>query len=153
MLDKTRGGLARASGPVWRTRLATAAITGLVAVAAAACEEDVITTVISIPDTLSISVVSQSAGGEITSATELTLAVGETATVRATVLNALGLAVGGLTINWTSTAPGVASVSGDGVVTALSPGDAVITATGGGTSSSLAVTVTEVASPAVAAGG
>jgi hypothetical protein len=146
MLDETRGGLAGWSGPVWRVRLATAAIIGLVAIAASACEEDVITTVGGIPDTLSISVVSRSPGGELSNVTELTLAVGETTTLGVTALNALGLAVASPTISWMSTASGVASVSGDGVVTGVSPGDAFIIATAGGASTSLAVTVTEVAS-------
>lgn len=152
MLDHTRGfAPGRVAG--WRSGLTVAAIAGLVAVSVAACETDVITTVIGIPDTLSISVDPRSPGGQLGSVTDLTLAVGETKALRATALDALGLVVATPTITWTSTVPGVASVSGDGVVTAVSPGDAVITATAGDASTSAAITVTETTSVAVAAGG
>lgn len=69
--------------------------------------------------------------------TELTLTVGESAQLTATVLpeNASDP-----TVSWSSSDPAVATVEG-GLVTALGKGTAVITATAGGQSATSTVTV------------
>ena len=58
----------------------------------------------------------------------LTLPIGASATLEATVRNADGQTLPDRTIVWTSSAAGIASVSSAGVVTALEPGTATITA-------------------------
>ena len=58
-----------------------------------------------------------------------TLTVGQTVTLVATPLDAAGQPLTGRAVTWTSGSPGVASVSAAGVVTAVSIGSAVITAT------------------------
>lgn len=70
-----------------------------------------------------------------------TLTEGETLPLSATALNGLGEPAVGATVSWSSSAPGVASVSAAGVVTAVAPGTASVTATAGGRSASAAVTV------------
>ncbi|MEQ9569005.1 MAG: Ig-like domain-containing protein [Longimicrobiales bacterium] len=72
------------------------------------------------------------------SPTSLTLFVGDTEALAASVSGA-----GGATVNWTSSATGVAMVSTSGVVTAVGLGTATITATvaGEGASATAAVTV------------
>ena len=148
MLKTTR----RRSAPVRSARasrsgVAVGAIAVLVTLSVGACQaDDVITTVIGLPDTLRISVLPGTSGTYSGTVTALTLSVGETATLRVTALNAIGLSVGSPAVTWTSTAPNVASVSGDGVVTAVSPGDAVIRAAAGDVVSRVEVTVGEAAS-------
>ena len=60
--------------------------------------------------------------------TELTLAVGDSAHLAATGLNALGLALGQVPVSWTSSDDGVLSVSPEGLLRAVAPGNAEITA-------------------------
>ena len=69
------------------------------------------------------------------------LTVGETAHFTAEALDARGAVLSGRPAAWSSSRPNVASVSGSGVVTALSPGSAVITATIEGKTSVAAITV------------
>jgi murein DD-endopeptidase MepM/ murein hydrolase activator NlpD len=59
---------------------------------------------------------------------QLTLSVGERAHLVATVRDSAGQTVSGRTVNWASSAPEVAVVSPAGLVTALAPGRATISA-------------------------
>lgn len=70
-----------------------------------------------------------------------TLVTGNTATLTATPRDASGNALSGRTIAWASSAPGVATVSSSGVVTAVAAGTASITATSEGRTGSATVTV------------
>ncbi len=65
-----------------------------------------------------------------------------TTTATATPKDASGNTLSGQSITWSSTAPSVATVTSSGVITAVSAGSASITATSGGKSGSVAVTVT-----------
>jgi len=76
--------------------------------------------------------------------------VGSTVQLTATPLDASGNPLGGRTITWTSSAPGVATVSASGVVTGVSVGGATITATSEGKSGSSAITVNPVPVASVA---
>lgn len=68
--------------------------------------------------------------------------VGQTASVGATPVNAGGVAIPGVTCTFTSSAPAIASVNRtSGQVAALSPGEAIITATCGDKSASITITV------------
>lgn len=69
------------------------------------------------------------------------LTVGETAQFTVEPLDARGAVLTGRAVAWSSSRPNVASVSGNGFVTALSTGSAIITATIEGKSSVAAVTV------------
>ena len=69
------------------------------------------------------------------------LTVGETAQLIAEPLDAQGNVLSGRSVAWSSGRPGVATVSETGSVTALSPGNAIITATVEGKSGVGAITV------------
>jgi len=69
------------------------------------------------------------------------LAVGETAQLTAEPLDARGAVLSGRSVAWSSSRPNVASVNGSGVVTAVSPGNAIITATVEGRNGVAGVTV------------
>ena len=91
--------------------------------------------------------VSQVATSITLSSTDLTLAsVGDTSTVTATVLDALGETISGATVTWASSDTDVATVSAAGLVTSVANGDATITATSGTASATASVTVSQVAS-------
>ena len=66
---------------------------------------------------------------------------GETAEATATARDAMGNVVAGQPVTWTSSNPRVATVSGSGVVVAVSPGTASIIATVGGVSGEATLTV------------
>src|SRR6266513_2369145 len=70
------------------------------------------------------------------------LLMGATVQLTATPKDALGNPLSGRVVTWASTAPGVAAVSGTGLVTGLGIGGVTITATSEGQSGSAAVTVT-----------
>ena len=69
------------------------------------------------------------------------LTVGETAQLTAEPLDAQGAVLSGRSVAWSSSKPNVATVSGEGVVTAISAGSAIITATVEGKSGVGAITV------------
>lgn len=73
-----------------------------------------------------------------------TLPVGTTATAAASAVNAAGGTIAGTSFTWSSSAPDVATVASSGLVTAVAPGSATITAAAGGRSGSVAVTVIQV---------
>ena len=67
--------------------------------------------------------------------------VGETSQLTAAVLDAQGKPLTGRSVAWASTAPAVATVSASGLVTAVTPGTASITATSEGKTGQATVTV------------
>ena len=71
-------------------------------------------------------------------------AVGNTASFTAVVLDQYGQTMSGVTVAWSSSVPGVATVGGTGVATAVANGSATVTATAGGASGSAAVTVEQI---------
>ena len=72
------------------------------------------------------------------------LAVGETVQLSATPQDRDGNPLSGRVVTWASTNPGVAAVSGSGVVSGVAPGAATVTAASEGQSGSVAMTVTVV---------
>ena len=67
---------------------------------------------------------------------------GQTAQFTATALDRKGIVVTGIIFSWASSAPTIATVSGAGLVTAVTPGTATISATGGGKTGTASITVT-----------
>ncbi len=78
---------------------------------------------------------------EFTGGAPAPLVVGTTVQLQARTLAANGTLLSGRTITWASSAPAVATVSGAGLVTAVAPGTAMVTATSEGQSASVEVTV------------
>lgn len=64
--------------------------------------------------------------------TSVTMAAGQTQQITATVYNAYGAVETGAAITWSSSAPQTATVSSSGLVSAVSPGQATITAAASG---------------------
>jgi hypothetical protein len=83
-------------------------------------------------------------GMVIVNAPHTTIAVGATVQLTATVTNATGAVISGGEIDWTSSAPTVASVSTTGLVTGLSAGPVTITATTRGVSGTIDLQVVAV---------
>ncbi len=79
------------------------------------------------------------------------ITVGANLTLRATALNSLGREVVGQSFTWTSSPTSVVSVTAAGVATAISAGNATITATTAGVSGSSSITVTPAAQDTVVA--
>lgn len=69
------------------------------------------------------------------------LLVGTTLPFEATAVDANGVALTGVPLSWSSSDNRVATVSNDGVVTAVASGQATITVTGGGASTTVPITV------------
>lgn len=83
---------------------------------------------------------------EVTSTDPITLvSLGQTAQITAVVKDQNGTAMSGQTITYGSNAMGVATVTGTGLVTAVSSGNATITVTSGSLSTTVAVTVNQTA--------
>jgi serine/threonine protein kinase len=80
-----------------------------------------------------------------------TLRVGQNVQLVATVRDANGVPHPERTVSWASNAPGVATVSPSGLLSAVAPGSAIITATSEGVSGTTAVTVTAPPARSVAA--
>lgn len=76
-----------------------------------------------------------------------TILTGRTATYTATAQSASGAVLTGRAVNWTSGAPGIATINGSGVVTGVSPGTALIIAEVEGVTGSASITIEQ---PAVA---
>jgi hypothetical protein len=128
----------------------------MAAVALSACDStDAIVAVNGVADTITITLAAPAIGQRIGAITELSLAVGDSATLQATALNALGFALGGLSFTWSTQAAGVASVSGQGLVRGVSPGATFVSASADGVGSSVLVSVTDTTSlpPAAPASG
>lgn len=75
-----------------------------------------------------------------------TVKKGDRLTFKVAALDKKGQKVGGVPVAWKSSDPRVATVSSDGVVTAVKKGSAKITASSSGKSATVGVTVTETAS-------
>ena len=75
------------------------------------------------------------------------LAVGTTVELKANVLDANDAVLAGVPVTWSTNNPGVATVDANGVVTPVGIGLAIISATGGGASGTVALHVTSVATP------
>ncbi|MEO7965337.1 MAG: Ig-like domain-containing protein [Gemmatimonadaceae bacterium] len=73
-----------------------------------------------------------------------TVAVHQTAQLVARVDDSTGAALNGRSVTWTSNAPNVATVDGDGIVTAVATGQARISATSEGKSGTSTITVTPI---------
>ncbi len=71
-----------------------------------------------------------------------TLRVGQSVQLAATISDATGTVHSGRPVTWASSAPWVATVSPTGLLTAVAPGSAIITATSEGVSGTTAVTTT-----------
>ncbi|SVB97770.1 uncharacterized protein METZ01_LOCUS250624, partial [marine metagenome] len=90
--------------------------------------------------------------GELTITVEVSpsslsfLSLGDTGTIVATVKDSGGNVLPDSVVTWVSSAESVATVSSDGLVTAVATGSATITAASGSASGSASVTVTQVAS-------
>jgi uncharacterized protein YjdB len=75
------------------------------------------------------------------------IGVGGTVRIGAVVVDAAGNPLGGRAVTFTSSAPGVAQVAADGLVTGVSAGTTTITATTGGATGSTTVRVVATGSP------
>lgn len=137
----TRGGsnVAAARSP----RHGLEALTLLVLAGTACGVTDVAVPVNAQPSSAVISVTPGGAGQQPVEATELDLVVGDSAVLTVTAVNALGFTVAGVSFTWSSQAPGVASVTGQGVVMGVAPGSTTIRAASGDVVASVAVTVEE----------
>jgi hypothetical protein len=112
--------------------LVTASALGTAVITAASGSRSGISTITVIPEPIaSISV----------SPTNDTLFVRETVEIVATLRDAANNVVTGRVVNWTSTAPNIALVSGTGLVTGVGDGVATITATADGRSATAAIRV------------
>ena len=81
----------------------------------------------------------------VVTAASSSILVGQTTSATATTLSATGAVLTGRTISWGSGTPTVATVTSAGTVTAVGPGQAVITATSESKNGQVTITVTAVA--------
>lgn len=81
------------------------------------------------------------AGGIRTTPSAGQLLVGATLPIEATAVDANDVPLTGVPLSWSSSDNAVATVSNDGVVTAVASGQATITVTGGGASTTVPITV------------
>jgi hypothetical protein len=97
-------------------------------------------------DTAAVTVRQVPASVEVSPAS-LSLSVGSSEQLQATVRDAGGTTISSPDLSWRSSSTSIASVSSTGLVTALADGTSVITATSGSASSDAAVTVSGTSSP------
>lgn len=93
--------------------------------------------------TVAVSVQQVPTSISVSPASVITTSLGETRPFLATIVDARGNAVTGVTITWSSSDTHVASISSTGVATANSIGSATLTATAGGKSGSATMYVTQ----------
>lgn len=98
----------------------------------------------SVTGTAVVSVEAVPAASVVVAPATVSLLAGASRTLAATVLDSAGRALTGRTVNWTTNAPTIANVSSTGVVLAIAPGVATITARSEGRTSTSRVTVTAV---------
>ena len=118
-------------------------LTLLLAITGLGCS-DTAATLLALDDTpvsLAITVAPPASGGVANTPEMLELDVGGTAALSATALNTLGAPVGSANVQWSSSNPVVAAVTPEGLVTALEPGSAEISATVDGVEALLAMVV------------
>lgn len=114
----------------------------LLAVCSMACDPaSQIVSVDTTPASLVITVAAATMGEVATAPATLELVVGESASLAATALNWLGNPIGGVSVEWSSSAPGVASVSAEGLLLAAAPGATEIDATFDGTRATMSLVV------------
>ncbi len=94
-------------------------------------------------DTLQLIIIGPPVIINITPVSALLTALGDTLQLSATVADRKNQPVPGATMSWSSSSSSVASVSADGLVTARGNGDATITATSGGASNKVEITVAQ----------
>ena len=94
-------------------------------------------------DTLQLIIIGSPAIINITPASATLTALGDTIQLRATVKDGKNQPISNAIVSWSSSNPSVASVSTDGLVTALGNGTATIRATSGGASNSVVITVAQ----------
>src|SRR5438477_6822044 len=92
-----------------------------------------------------------SAGGSVVASlsivpSSLSDSAGQGSRLTAIVKDSAGRPLSGIKVNWASSAPAVARVDGTGLVDAVAPGSAVISATAGGHSATASIVVKPVAS-------
>lgn len=97
-----------------------------------------------VSDNATVTVSPVPANAVVVSPGEATRFVGETVQLSATVTDANGDPLSGRPISWSSSASGVATVSSSGLVTAVAPGTATITASSEGKSGTSTITVKQV---------
>jgi uncharacterized protein YjdB len=121
-------------------RTATALGGAGVALVLAACADGgtTIMTNSDAPTSLSITV-----QGELETPASLALAIGDDVALSATAVNAIGLAVSGVTATWSSSASSVVQVDQSGSVQAVGPGSATVSASASGISAFLPVDVSD----------
>jgi len=92
-----------------------------------------------------ITVAGPTSGGTVSSVavtpSSASVNVGATQQMTATLKSLVGNILTGLTTTWTSSNPAAATVNGNGMVTGVSAGSAMITATSGGVSSSASISI------------
>ena len=93
-------------------------------------------------DSSTITVTAPAVASVSVSPTSATLRVSNTSQLTATVRDAGGNVLTGYTVTWSSSATAAATISSTGLVTAVAPGSATITATSSGKSGTSAITVT-----------
>jgi hypothetical protein len=93
-------------------------------------------------DTASVTITAAPVASVVVTPAAASVGVGGTVALTATTLDHAGAALSGRLVIWSTSAPGVASVSGEGVVTGVAAGSAAVTATSEGQSASAVVTVT-----------
>jgi len=125
------------TNPAGPTRIATVSPNGIVT-GVFPGDADVTASVDGVTKTVRVRVTGASL--QVTPPTGQLLA-GATLLLQASVLDANGTAIPGVGVTWGSSATAIATVNGNGVVTAVSSGQATITATGGGVSGTATITV------------
>lgn len=129
---------------IWTTSnagVATVDVTGLVT-AVAAGSATITATSEGKSDAATVSIVQGAVASVVIVPDTVSMVVAQTTQLAATTRDAFGGVITGSTIIWSSSNSVVASVSSTGLVTALGPGTATITATSDGHSATAAVTVT-----------
>lgn len=102
-------------------------------------------------DTIPVTVTGSSAPGPVASVSASlapsTLAVGQAGTLSATAKDANGQVISGATFTYSSSAPGIASIAADGSVSALAQGAVTLSATSGGQTGQVSLTVSAATGP------
>src|SRR5207237_1298816 len=94
-----------------------------------------------ISDTALVTVMPAAVASVGVSPAAASVTVGQAVQLNATLKDASGIVLTGRTVSWASGAPGVATVSGTGLVTSVTAGSATITATSEGVSGRATITV------------
>ena len=144
----TQGGDSVAVVVVWSARYGTITADGLYTAPASGQQDVVIARAAgaAYQDSALINLVSLPVNSVTISPSSAQLFTGEVAQLTAVVLNANGDTLN-RTVTWTSSAPAVATVSSSGVVSALTPGPATVTAGVSGKQGTSAITVVQAPPP------